>query len=267
MTSHIERLAAEDACAVEISRQARLRTLNRRSAGGGFGRLTLSSRTLRNRLCCSSCSMSRLRQRSWRTRCRDHCSEMVLAEESIAERHGCMIELASTFSFSGRFYENPLRSGFPMRSSSETARSGDPDATGQGERISLEAALLAGRLVLSVSAKVVRAWDIDPCIPMVGADAASGSTGWKSLPQQGVSSTFVPIFFDYVVVSCLFQLYELGSSSTTACATTLVASAARAAGAVRAGGGRIIDVLESPEHAPRNICCAGMSSRSKSLMP
>jgi hypothetical protein len=24
--------------------------------------------------------------------------------------------------------------------------------------------------------------------------------------------------------------------------------------AVRAGGGRIIDVIESPEHAPRNIC-------------
>jgi len=28
---------------------------------------------------------------------------MVLAEESIAERHSCMIELAWTFPFSGRF--------------------------------------------------------------------------------------------------------------------------------------------------------------------
>ena len=61
------------------------------------------------------------------------------------------------------------------------------------------------------------------------------------------------VFFDYFVPSCRFRSMSWVSSSTTACATTLVARAARAAGS-RAGGARIIDVLKSPEHAPRNIC-------------
>jgi hypothetical protein len=47
---------------------------------------------------------------------------MVLAEASIAERHSCMIELAWTFPFSGRFSTRiPAAFRFPMRSSSETA--------------------------------------------------------------------------------------------------------------------------------------------------
>ena len=62
------------------------------------------------------------------------------------------------------------------------------------------------------------------------------------------------VFLDYFVPSCLFSSMSWVSRSTTACATTLVARAARAAGGSRAGGGRIIDVLESPEHAPGDIC-------------
>src|SRR6476660_8713999 len=70
---------------------------------------------------------------------------------------------------------------------------------------------------------------------MVSADATSGSTAENPCP------------------SCLFSSMSWVSSSTTACATTLVARAARGRGS-RAGGARIIDVLKSPEHAPRNIC-------------
>jgi phosphate transport system protein len=87
----------------------------------------------------------------------------------------------------------------------------------------------------------------------------------KSLPQQGVSSTFVPIFFDYFVVSCLFNSMSWVSSSTTACATTLVASAARAAGVP---GPAVVELSMSLSRRSmrREIsACAGMSSRSKSL--
>jgi len=102
---------------------------------------------------------------------------------------------------------------------------------------------------------------------MVGADAASGSTGWKSLPQQGVSSTFVPIFFDYVVASCLFQLYELGLEfNDGVCDDAGCQCGARGWGA-RTGGGRIIDVLESPEHAPRNICLRRHVVKIEIVMP
>ena len=47
------------------------------------------------------------------------------------------------------------------------------------------------------------------------------------------------MFFDYRVPSCSFSSMSWVSSSTTACATTLVARAARAAGLVgaRHGGG------------------------------
>ena len=102
---------------------------------------------------------------------------------------------------------------------------------------------------------------------MVGADAASGSTGWKSLPQQRVSSTFVPIFFDYVVASCLFQLYELGLEfNDGVCDDAGCQCGARGWGA-RTGGGRIIDVLESPEHAPRNICLRRHVVKIEIVMP
>ncbi len=87
----------------------------------------------------------------------------------------------------------------------------------------------------------------------------------KSLPQQGVSSTFVPIFFDYFVVSCLFNSMSWVSSSTTACATTLVASAARAAGVA---GPAVVELsMSSSRRSMRReiSACAGMSSRSKSL--
>ena len=104
-----------------------------------------------------------------------------------------------------------------------------------------------------MSAKVVGAWDVDPVHSYGWRRRGRARLDGKSLPQQGISSTFVPIFFDYIVVSCLFNSMSWVSSSTTACATTLVASAARGWGG-RTAGGRIIDVLESPEHAPRNIC-------------
>ena len=77
-----------------------------------------------------------------------------------------------------------------------------------------------------------------------------------ALRTASQSAPFVSIFFDYFVcfvVSCPFNSMSWVSSSTTACATTLDASAARGWGG-RAGGGRIIDVLQSPEHAPRTIC-------------
>jgi len=59
---------------------------------------------------------------------------------------------------------------------------------------------------------------------------------------------------NYFVVSCFLSSMSWVSSSTTACAMTLLANAARAAGVIRPLGGRIVDVLESPKHAPRNIC-------------
>jgi hypothetical protein len=93
-----------------------------------------------------------------------------------------------------------------------------------------------------------------PCIPMVGADAASGSTGWKiPAPARG----FVHIrshFLRLLLRQLSFQLYELGLEfNHGVCDDAGCQCGARGWGA-RTGGGRIIDVLESPEHAPRNIC-------------
>jgi len=51
-----------------------------------------------------------------------------------------------------------------------------------------------------------------------------------------------------------FRFYESASGSTTAYATTLVVQCGARGWGGRAGGGRIVDVLASPEHAPRNIC-------------
>jgi len=71
---------------------------------------------------------------------------------------------------------------------------------------------------------------------MVGADAASGSSGWK-IPA--------PVVFSVLWVGSRVQPRRVRRR--------WFASAARGRGS-RAGGARIIDVLKSPEHAPRNIC-------------
>ncbi len=73
------------------------------------------------------------------------------------------------------------------------------------------------------------------------------------------------VFFDYFVPSCRFSSMSWVSSSTTACATTLVARAARAAGAV--GPAVLALSMSSSRRSMRReiSACAGMSSIRKSL--
>ena len=62
------------------------------------------------------------------------------------------------------------------------------------------------------------------------------------------------VFLDYFVPSCLFSSMSWVSRfNHGVCHDAGCQGCARGRGS-RAGGGRIIDVLESPEHAPRNIC-------------
>ena len=60
--------------------------------------------------------------------------------------------------------------------------------------------------------------------------------GGKSLPQLS------------------FQFYELGLEFNHGMCDNAGCQGCARGWAGRAGGARIIDVLESPEHAPRNIC-------------
>jgi hypothetical protein len=108
---------------------------------------------------------------------------MVLAEESIAERHGCMIELAWTFPFSGRFSTRipaafRFSDAFIIGNSASCVTPTPPDrASGYASK----AALLAGRLVLSVSAKVVGAWDVDP-VQSYGWRRRGVGLDWMEIP-------------------------------------------------------------------------------------
>ena len=112
--------------------------------------------------------------------------------------------------------------------------------------------------------KLLGRWTSTSCIPMVGAGAASGSTGWK-IPAPARGFVHIRSYFLRLLRQLSFQLYELGLEFNHG-----MCDDAGCQGCARAGvaGPAVLalSMSSSRRSMRREIsACAGTSSISKSL--